>query len=93
MIAMASGDPRSSSQQSLTPAQGADDFRRTLLLVYLHGFMGNETSFQSFPAHLHNILTITMAESHVVHTKVYPRYRSRNALEVARDDFSNWYCS
>ncbi|KAL8655425.1 MAG: hypothetical protein Q9210_000891, partial [Variospora velana] len=25
--------------------------RRHLLLIYIHGFMGNETSFQNFPAH------------------------------------------
>ncbi|KAF2742751.1 hypothetical protein M011DRAFT_471934 [Sporormia fimetaria CBS 119925] len=91
MTAMAAHDPRSSSTQSLVPAPDAHHAgRRTLLLVYIHGFMGNETSFQSFPAHLHNLLTVTMAESHVVHTKIYPRYRSRNALSVARDEFSRW---
>jgi hypothetical protein len=91
---MAAHDPRSSSTQSLVPSPGAEQtYRRTLLLVYIHGFMGDETSFQSFPAHLHNLLTITMAESHVVHTKIYPKYRSRYALEVARDEFSNWYDS
>src|SRR4051812_8803886 len=50
-----SNDPRSSSTHSLVPSEsGRDgrDGRRTLLLVYIHGFMGNETSFQSFPAHV-----------------------------------------
>jgi hypothetical protein len=54
--------------------------------------MGNETSFKSFPAHVHNILTLTLAESHVLHTKIYPRYKSRRAIGYAVDDFSNWYC-
>ena len=54
--------------------------------------MGNETSFRSFPAHVHNVLTVTVAESHVVHTKIYPRYKSRKAFEFATDDFSNWLC-
>ena len=88
-----SRDPRSSSAHSLLPAEsGRDgrDGRRTLLLVYIHGFMGNETSFQSFPAHLHNLLTITLSETHVVHTKIYPRYKSRKAIDFARDDFSTW---
>lgn len=89
---MATYDSRPSSPQSIGPAPGAQNAgRRTLLLVYIHGFMGDETSFQSFPAHLHNILTITMAESHTVHTKIYPKYRSRYQLEVARDGFSQWY--
>ncbi|KAL1600727.1 hypothetical protein SLS60_007115 [Paraconiothyrium brasiliense] len=88
---MASHDPRSSSLQSLG-AQIDDDRagRRRLLLVYIHGFMGDETSFRNFPAHVHNLVSVTLAESHVVHTKLYPKYRSRYALEVARDDFSKW---
>ena len=85
-----SHDPRSSSTQSLVPSESGRDGRRTMLLVYIHGFMGNETSFQSFPAHVHNLLTITLMETHVVHTKIYPRYKSRRAIEFARDDFSNW---
>jgi hypothetical protein len=89
---MASHDPRTSSTQSLVPDPASENTgRRKLLLVYLHGFMGDETSFRSFPAHLHNLVSITLAESHIVHTKIYPKYRSRNALEVARDDFSKWY--
>jgi len=88
-----SNDPRSSSTHSIVPAESARfgrDGRRTLLLVYIHGFMGNETSFQSFPAHVHNLLTITLTETHVVHTKIYPRYKSRKAIDFARDDFSKW---
>ncbi|CAO2653316.1 Nn.00g027270.m01.CDS01 [Neocucurbitaria sp. VM-36] len=91
VMAMSSQDPRSSSTQSLVPDPSLEDTgRRRLLLVYIHGFMGNETSFRSFPAHVHNLVTVTLADSHVVHTKLYPRYKSRNALEVARDDFSRW---
>lgn len=89
-----SQDPRSSSTQSLAPPQPARSTgRRTLLLVYIHGFMGNETSFQSFPAHVHNLVKITLADTHVVHTKIYPRYKSRKAIDFARDDFSKWSAS
>ncbi|KAF1948965.1 hypothetical protein CC80DRAFT_430206 [Byssothecium circinans] len=87
---MASSDPRSSSTQSLVPENTDREGRRRLLLVYIHGFQGNETSFRSFPAHVHNLVTITLGDSHVVHTKIYPRYQSRNAIEKARDDFSAW---
>jgi hypothetical protein len=92
VIAMSSRDPRSSSTQSLVPDPAVDSSNlRRVLLVYLHGFMGNETSFRSFPAHVHNLVTVTLADTHVVHTKLYPRYQSRNSLEIARDNFSNWY--
>lgn len=85
-----SQDPRSSSTQSLVPAESAREGRRTLLLIYIHGFMGDESSFRSFPAHVHNLVTVTLTDTHVVHTKIYPRYKSRRAIEYARDDFSNW---
>ena len=91
-------DPRSSSTQSLVPHNDShtdgdghrDDGKRTLLLVYIHGFMGNETSFQSFPAHVHNLVTVKLEETHVVHTKIYPKYKSRKAITFARDAFSDW---
>ncbi len=60
-------------------------------MIYIHGFMGNETSFGSFPAHVHNVVTAILAETHVVHTKLYPKYKSRKAIEYARDDFSRWW--
>ncbi|OBT90243.1 hypothetical protein VE02_01311 [Pseudogymnoascus sp. 03VT05] len=82
-------DPRSSPMESISPSELREG-QRTLMLIYIHGFMGNETSFQSLPAHVHNILTVALAESHVVHTKIYPRYKSRNSIEVARDNFSEW---
>src|SRR5438045_5011817 len=47
-----SQDPRSSSTQSLIPSESGRDGRRKLLLIYIHGFLGNETSFRSFPAHV-----------------------------------------
>jgi hypothetical protein len=86
-----SADPRSSSLQSLVPTEAPGDHRRTLLLIYIHGFMGNETSFKSFPAHVHNLVTITLADSHVVHTKIYPRYKSRTKLDQVAEEFSKWY--
>ncbi|KAI9803688.1 MAG: hypothetical protein M1833_000600 [Piccolia ochrophora] len=86
-----SHDPRSSSTQSLLPTQsGSRGNKRTLLLIFLHGFLGDETSFRSFPAHLHNLLTLMLVDSHVVHTKIYPRYKSKKKLEHARDDLSHW---
>ena len=86
-----SQDPRSSSTQSLEPRTSVErDGKRILLLVFVHGFLGNETSFQSFPAHVHNNVTSKLAESHVVHTKIYPKYKSRKQIEFARDAFSAW---
>lgn len=84
-----SSDPRASSTQSLVPTETTRG-RRKLLLVYIHGFNGDETSFRSFPAHVHNLLSVTLAETHVIYTKIYPKYQSRRTIEVARDNFSKW---
>jgi len=76
---------------SLAPSESDEqNERRKLLLIYIHGFMGNETSFRSFPAHVHKLLAALLAQTHIVHTKIYPRYRSRRNIIFARDDFSRW---
>lgn len=64
--------------------------RRKLLLIYIHGFMGAEDSFRKFPAHVHNVISDAVAESHVVYSKIYPRYKSRRAMSAARHEFSEW---
>jgi len=86
-------DPRSSSTQSLAPSvkrDGSPETRRTLLAIYIHGFMGNDSSFRSFPAHVHSYLKNALEETHVIHSKIYPRYKTYRAIEVARDNFSKW---
>ncbi|RFU75155.1 hypothetical protein TARUN_7089 [Trichoderma arundinaceum] len=85
-----SKDPRTSSSQSLAPSRSDSDTRRTLLLVYIHGFYGNDQSFRSFPAHVHNLLRESLSETHIVHSKIYPRYKTYKAIDVARDNFSAW---
>ncbi|KAI5840110.1 hypothetical protein DFP73DRAFT_574900 [Morchella snyderi] len=76
-------------QVSLVPA--SDESKRKLLVVYIHGFMGNETSFQSFPAHLHNLLCVTLDPlGYLVHTKVYPKFKTRYNILVATENFSQW---
>lgn len=84
------GDPRSSSTQSLAPSLHEGDGRRILLVVYIHGFMGDNTSFRSFPSHVHNYLHEALAESHAIHSKIYPRYKTYKAITVARNNFSEW---
>lgn len=64
--------------------------RRTLLVIYLHGFLGNDQSFRSFPAHVHALLTNMLVDSHVIHSKIYPRYKTYRSVDVARDNFSTW---
>ncbi|KAI6382586.1 hypothetical protein MCOR25_000589 [Pyricularia grisea] len=76
--------------EELGAAAGHQDPRRTLLVVYIHGFMGNDTSFQRFPAHMHEFLRESLAETHAVHTKIYPRYKTYRTIDVATENFSRW---
>lgn len=89
-----SRDPRTSSSQSLVSSTndkaGDDDRKRKLLVVYIHGFMGNNSSFRSFPAHVHSFLKNILAETHAIHTKIYPRYKTYKSIDVACDNFSRW---
>ncbi|KEQ64717.1 uncharacterized protein M437DRAFT_43709 [Aureobasidium melanogenum CBS 110374] len=90
-LTLSHNDPRSRSTQSLLPSPSdAQGDRRKLLLIFIHGFMGDETSFQSFPAHVHSLVAALLSETHIVHTKIYPRYRSKKKIDFARDDFSRW---
>lgn len=63
---------------------------RRLLLVYIHGFMGSEASFHDLPAHVHDSLTTLLAATHVVYTRIYPRYKSHGEVQGAVDQFSDW---
>lgn len=86
-------DPRTSSAQSLAPSEAeyqGGPHRRTLLMIYIHGFYGNDQSFRSFPYHVHSYLRESLKESHVIHSKIYPRYKTYRAIEIARDNFSLW---
>lgn len=89
-LALSFGNDAHSSEVSLGIPMSLEERKRKLLLVYIHGFMGSEASFQKFPAHVHNIVAKALAESHVVYSKVYPRYKSRRVMSIARDDFSKW---
>ncbi|KAG6009945.1 hypothetical protein E4U21_000716 [Claviceps maximensis] len=89
-VARVSSDPRTPSIQSPAPCISESGTRRRLLVVYIHGFYGNDQSFQSFPAHVHACLNMLLSNSHAIHSKIYPRYKTYRALEVACNNFSAW---
>ncbi|KAF3909020.1 hypothetical protein ABW21_db0209092 [Orbilia brochopaga] len=90
-------DTRTSSTASLLPPpdvaeaiRSGESSVRTLLCVFIHGFVGDETSFRSFPAHFHELLTVLVQETHVVHTKVYPKFKTRDKINYAVEDLGRW---
>ncbi|KAL4757192.1 uncharacterized protein BDW70DRAFT_153564 [Aspergillus foveolatus] len=64
--------------------------KRRLLLIYIHGFLASEGSFYQFPRKVHDLLMVSMPQTHVVYSKIYPRYKTRGSLQDARDAISQW---
>ncbi|TFK29494.1 hypothetical protein FA15DRAFT_752622 [Coprinopsis marcescibilis] len=65
----------------------------TLLhLVYIHGFQGNDTSFQSFPLHLQEHLSsrIPPGSSFRIQSSLYPTYKSVKPISHATRNFLEW---
>lgn len=85
------GAVRSSSSLSMLRPDTPQNFKRRLLLIYIHGFNGTETTFQDLPLQVHGALTGLLTDSHVVHTRIYPRYKSEGDFQAAVNQFSKWY--
>ncbi|KAF7343253.1 hypothetical protein MVEN_01757100 [Mycena venus] len=61
-------------------------------LVYVHGFQGNDTSFQSFPTDLQEHLSANIP-SHLnikIQSSLYPTYKSRKPIAYATKNFLAW---
>ncbi|CAI7653619.1 unnamed protein product [Penicillium crustosum] len=84
------GAVRPSSSLSMSGAGIPQNFKRRLLLIYIHGFNGTETTFQDLPLQVHGALTGLLTDSHVVHTRIYPRYKSEGDFQAAVNQFSKW---
>ncbi|KAL8772951.1 MAG: hypothetical protein Q9209_001971 [Squamulea sp. 1 TL-2023] len=82
--------PVLSPRLSATVIPSSDGSRRKLLLIYVHGFTGNETSFQRFPADVHDLISKELVDVYMVQSIVYPKYKSRKKIDFARDEFSSW---
>ncbi|CAO3665702.1 unnamed protein product [Rhizopus stolonifer] len=59
-----------------------------LLLIFVHGFRGSDTSFKEFPNRLQTILTNSTSAN--VEVDVYPSYKTAGELKIAVDNFSSW---
>ncbi|KAJ5635930.1 uncharacterized protein N7484_009243 [Penicillium longicatenatum] len=79
-----------SSGLSMAGPGPQDATRRRLLLIYIHGFNGSETTFSELPVHVHSALAALLSESHVVYTRIYPRFKTRGEYQLAVKRFSSW---
>ncbi|KAG0637861.1 hypothetical protein HOY80DRAFT_970500 [Tuber brumale] len=57
--------------------------KREPLLVFIRGCLSNETSPQSIPGHLHNLLWVASDDlGWYVHTKVYAMFKTRHGCDI-----------
>ncbi|EGO01150.1 hypothetical protein SERLA73DRAFT_179241, partial [Serpula lacrymans var. lacrymans S7.3] len=59
-------------------------------LIYIHGFQGNDSTFQSFPTHLQASLAARMPPHFRVQSSLYPTYKSVKPISYATKNFLEW---
>ncbi|KAI8070936.1 hypothetical protein BC940DRAFT_294795 [Gongronella butleri] len=59
-----------------------------LLLVFVHGFRGSETSFKDYPNWLQSSLSEVMQVEAT--SVVYPSYKTAGDLQIAVENFATW---
>ncbi|GAD95068.1 conserved hypothetical protein [Paecilomyces variotii No. 5] len=63
--------------------------KKTLLLVFIHGFKGGDDTFANFPEHLRTLVSHALPNIEVV-TAVYPKYETRGDLKECVGRFREW---
>ncbi|KAI6335873.1 hypothetical protein MCOR30_003658 [Pyricularia oryzae] len=63
---------------------------RTLLLCFIHGFKGNDNTFQKFPEDLKAAVSKSLPEGDDVQAVVYPKYETKGELAQCAEAFLEW---
>ncbi|KAL1977920.1 hypothetical protein VTN31DRAFT_779 [Thermomyces dupontii] len=63
--------------------------KKTLLLVFIHGFRGGDDTFGDFPSHLVTLLRQALPNLEVL-AITYPRYETRGELKECVGRFRDW---
>ncbi|KAI0268345.1 hypothetical protein BC834DRAFT_688066 [Gloeopeniophorella convolvens] len=77
------GEPSSSQSTSRKLATGI------LLIIFIHGFKGDDTTFGSFPSRLQHILSETL-QGVAIECIVFPAYETKGDLDKAVERFADW---
>ncbi|KAJ5291387.1 hypothetical protein N7478_000638 [Penicillium angulare] len=62
---------------------------KTILLVFIHGFKGDDDTFGNFPEHLRVVVNKALPSVTVV-TAVYPKYETKGDLKECVGRFREW---
>ena len=70
------------SSPSWAPALG--------VLVFVHGFKGDESTFGDYPDRLKHSLTTSFAGRTAIHSWVYPAFKTQGELSQCVEHFGEW---
>lgn len=62
---------------------------RLLLIIYIHGFKGDHTTFASFPAQLTALLSHRLPDTSIRH-EIFPTFDTRGDLDATVQKFRSW---
>lgn len=80
---------RSSAHSFPSQHTTANNMRKTLLLVFIHGFKGSDNTFNDFPKDLRALLSTALPHIDVLSVQ-YPRYDTRGDLRECVARFKEW---
>lgn len=63
--------------------------KRVLLLCFIHGFKGDDDTFQHFPDDLNQTLSSNLGGDHI-ESIVYPKYETKGELAETTAAFLEW---
>ncbi|KAF2669826.1 hypothetical protein BT63DRAFT_439011 [Microthyrium microscopicum] len=63
--------------------------KKTLLLVFIHGFQGGDDTFARFPSHIKALLSHALPHLNVLQI-TYPKFETRGDLGKAVSNFKEW---
>ncbi|KAH3355173.1 hypothetical protein KXW94_004551 [Aspergillus fumigatus] len=77
------------SEDVLSSSNQRPIMRKTLLLVFIHGFKGDDNTFANFPDRLRAVVARALPAIKVT-TVVYPKYETRGGLKECVGKFREW---
>ncbi|KAI5811055.1 hypothetical protein DFH27DRAFT_6773 [Peziza echinospora] len=81
--------PEVTREHSSRDSRREKERKKTLLLVFVHGFQGDDDTFGEFPEHIKAITKHTIP-SISIRTKVFPCYETRGELALAVLKLRDW---
>ncbi|RPA74168.1 hypothetical protein BJ508DRAFT_418743 [Ascobolus immersus RN42] len=65
--------------------------RKVLLLIFVHGFKGDNDTFAEFPGYLRDLLRPSIPDDVKIRPLIYPQYETSGELSTCVSAFERWF--